>query len=67
VARRSASARAKLEAEKARIEAELSRYQKLISDLRMSGESMVVRTQKQREYHHKIQDLKYQMSKLDIK
>ncbi|MCX6695638.1 MAG: hypothetical protein NTU61_05035 [Candidatus Altiarchaeota archaeon] len=61
MARLSASAKAKMGAEKARLEAELSHYQKLVRDLRTGSESPIVRTEKQKGYHRKIQELKQKL------
>jgi len=64
MARLSAMAKAKIDAQKAHVEAEIAKYQKMISDLRASKESPLLRTHKQKEYHKRIQDLKYQFTNL---
>ena len=68
MARLSAAAKARLGAEKAKIEAELSHYQKLIFDLRTSSsESAVVKTHKQKEYHKKVQEMNHKLTMLHAK
>jgi len=46
------------------LEAELEKYRQIVRDLRASGESMLVKTQRQKVYHKRILDLQNQLEKL---
>ena len=67
MARLSSTAKAKLDGQRAQLEAELVRYQKLIRDLRASSESPLVKTQKQREYHRKVQEVSHRLTMLSAR
>ena len=67
MARLSASAKARHEGEKAKIESELAQFQRMVADLRSSSESPILKTQKQKEYHKKIQELNHKLAMLNAK
>jgi hypothetical protein len=62
--RRSASAKARVEAERGRLESELQKFQQMVRDLRSGSDSLLTRTKKQRLYHKRILDLKSKLEHL---
>jgi hypothetical protein len=62
--KRSAAAQARHDEKRQALEAELSKYQQLVRDLRASADSTLVKTHKQKEYHKKILELQQQLTRI---
>lgn len=63
--KRSAAAQARHDEKRQALEAELSKYQQLVRDLRTSSESTLAKTHKQKEYHKNILELQHQLARLE--
>ncbi|MBU0763188.1 MAG: hypothetical protein KKD39_09200 [Candidatus Altiarchaeota archaeon] len=60
----SEASKQRLEDERTDLEGELGKYRQLVKDLLKSGESKLVKTQRQKQYHMKITELQGKLEHL---